>query len=380
VKPADALCGKTVVGLYFGCPSCGHCVQLLKDLRHLASSRTNTAIILVSHGTTALESKQYFGDMYDWLMVPHEAATGSVGSALADRFQVRTILALVLLDAAGKVICTDGRGRLTADRLGRDFPWQDPARIQKPTVNFDLPGQARPLDLPPLQLRPQLAPQGGPPPAFTCHLPDLARPPSAKATSVTPLANIDLSADVHQQTRRRRDVARNPSETTQQLPQLAVSTPVSVPEARPPPKPNRGTTLGLGVKTYSPATDSACGNGRQKPKDIPQATVETSNGAHLAEVQCLRDAAWKVIGSAMMDGPAWARYWKAWLEHCRLYPDNHRRNGLPPANIDDMFLTFAVAMWEGKFGLGHQVKVQSVAVALRSVAQKYILDGHPNPR
>ena len=140
VKPADALRGKAVVGLYFGRPSCGHCVQLLKDLRHLASSRTDTAIILVSRGTTPAESKRYFGDMYDWLAVPHEAATGSVRSALADRFQVRTIPALVLLDAAGKVICTNGRGRLTADRLGRDFPWRDLACIRKPTVNFDLPG------------------------------------------------------------------------------------------------------------------------------------------------------------------------------------------------------------------------------------------------
>jgi hypothetical protein len=129
VKPADALHGKAVVGLYFGRPSCGHCVQLLKDLRHLASSRTDIAIILVSRGTTPAESKRYFGDMYDWLAVPHESATGSVGSALADRFQVRTIPALVLLDAAGKVICTDRRGRLTADRLERDFLWQDPARI-----------------------------------------------------------------------------------------------------------------------------------------------------------------------------------------------------------------------------------------------------------
>jgi hypothetical protein len=80
-----------------------------------------------------------------------------------------------------------------------------------------------------------------------------------------------------------------------------------------------------------------------------------------------------------MDGPARARYWKAWLEHCRLYPDNHRGHGRPPANIDDTLLTFAVAVREGKFRLGRQVKVHSVAVALRSVAQKYVLDGHPDP-
>ena len=44
-----------------------------------------------------------------------------------------------------------------------------------------------------------------------------------------------------------------------------------------------------------------------------------------------------------------------------------------------MLITFAVAVWEGKYGLGRQVKVQSVAVALQSVAQKYVLDRHPDP-
>ena len=33
-----------------------------------------------------------------------------------------------------------------------------------------------------------------------------------------------------------------------------------------------------------------------------------------------------------------------------------------------------------KYGLGHQVKVQSVATALRLVSQKLVLDGHPDPR
>jgi hypothetical protein len=81
-----------------------------------------------------------------------------------------------------------------------------------------------------------------------------------------------------------------------------------------------------------------------------------------------------------MDGPVKDRYYNAWTKHCRLYPDNDRGPHLPPFNIGDMLLTFAVAVREGKYGLGRQVKVQSVAVALRSVAQKYVLDGHPDPR
>ncbi len=81
-----------------------------------------------------------------------------------------------------------------------------------------------------------------------------------------------------------------------------------------------------------------------------------------------------------MDGHVTARYWQAWTEHCLLYPENNLGSLVPPANVGDMLLTFAVAVREGKYGLGHQVKVQSVAVALRSVAQKYVLDGHPDPR
>jgi hypothetical protein len=40
----------------------------------------------------------------------------------------------------------------------------------------------------------------------------------------------------------------------------------------------------------------------------------------------------------------------------------------------------AVTVREGKYGLGNQVKVQSVAKALRLVSQKLVLDGHPDPR
>jgi hypothetical protein len=46
------------------------------------------------------------------------------------------------------------------------------------------------------------------------------------------------------------------------------------------------------------------------------------------------------------------RYWRAWEGHCRLFPLNKRGPNLPPHNIEDMLLTFVVAMWEGKYGFG----------------------------
>jgi hypothetical protein len=45
-----------------------------------------------------------------------------------------------------------------------------------------------------------------------------------------------------------------------------------------------------------------------------------------------------------------------------------------------MLLTFAVAVREGQYGLGGRIQVQSVEVALQAVAQKYVLDGHCDPR
>jgi hypothetical protein len=45
-----------------------------------------------------------------------------------------------------------------------------------------------------------------------------------------------------------------------------------------------------------------------------------------------------------------------------------------------MLLTFAVALQEGQFGLGRQIKFQSVKAALQAISQKYVLDGCSNPR
>jgi hypothetical protein len=63
--------------------------------------------------------------------------------------------------------------------------------------------------------------------------------------------------------------------------------------------------------------------------------------------------------------------------HCPLFP----QTGNKSASVGmDQLLTFAVAMQEGQYGLRAQVKVQSVERALRHVAQRLVLDGHPDPR
>jgi hypothetical protein len=99
----------------------------------------------------------------------------------------------------------------------------------------------------------------------------------------------------------------------------------------------------------------------------------------MAEIVCLQNIAWEAIGTAMMDRTKCDRYWRVWTAHCRLYPKDC---GSRPTVSErtDRLLTFAVAVQEGQYGLGDQVKVQSVKRAFRRVAQRLVLDGHPDPR
>ncbi len=69
-----------------------------------------------------------------------------------------------------------------------------------------------------------------------------------------------------------------------------------------------------------------------------------------------------------MDGTERNHYCRAWMTHCCFYLKNDRSVGIPPRNIEDMLLTFAVSMQEGQFGLEHQIKVQSVKAALTAVS------------
>jgi hypothetical protein len=65
--------------------------------------------------------------------------------------------------------------------------------------------------------------------------------------------------------------------------------------------------------------------------------------------------------------------------HYRLYQDAPGKIQAPHI-ITDQLLTFAVAVREGQYGNRHKVQAQTVARAFRFVSQKFVLDGHPNPR
>jgi hypothetical protein len=106
--------------------------------------------------------------------------------------------------------------------------------------------------------------------------------------------------------------------------------------------------------------------------------VDACGDPAMGEVQRLRDTAWQAIDTATVDGAERNQSWKAWTEYNRsLYGTNAAEH--EQVNTGKL-LTFAVAVREGKYGLGGPVKVQSIERALRHVAQKFVLDGRPDPR
>lgn len=68
---------------------------------------------------------QYFTHM-KWLALPPEEAMGERGQMLSNKYKVKGIPTLVLLDELGSVITTDARNKIPADRAGIGFPWQNP--------------------------------------------------------------------------------------------------------------------------------------------------------------------------------------------------------------------------------------------------------------
>ena len=64
---------------------------------------------------------QYFTSM-PWLALPPDEAQGQRGQVLMDKYKVKGIPSLVLLDDLGEVITTDGRGKIPADKAGIGFP------------------------------------------------------------------------------------------------------------------------------------------------------------------------------------------------------------------------------------------------------------------
>eukprot|EP00931_Biecheleriopsis_adriatica_P107054 TRINITY_DN81393_c0_g1_i1.p1 TRINITY_DN81393_c0_g1~~TRINITY_DN81393_c0_g1_i1.p1 ORF type:complete len:148 (-),score=33.04 TRINITY_DN81393_c0_g1_i1:175-618(-) len=111
VKTSEALCGKTNVMIYFSahwCPPCrGFTPQLVKAYEKGAQEK-NIEVVFVSSDRDEAGFSDYYGEM-PWLALPFGAKDKK--SELAQKFGVRGIPMLVILDADGNLVTGEGRGQ-----------------------------------------------------------------------------------------------------------------------------------------------------------------------------------------------------------------------------------------------------------------------------
>jgi len=128
LSTADALAGKTAVGLYFSahwCPPCRGFTPMLgaaytKDLK-----AKGLEIVFVSSDKDEDQFTSYFNEQ-PWLALPYDQR--SVKAALSKKYKVQGIPTFVVLDGAtGEVITADGREAVSEDPTGKSFPWRPPS-------------------------------------------------------------------------------------------------------------------------------------------------------------------------------------------------------------------------------------------------------------
>uniref|UniRef100_A0A1X7VIF4 Thioredoxin domain-containing protein n=1 Tax=Amphimedon queenslandica TaxID=400682 RepID=A0A1X7VIF4_AMPQE len=121
---------KKTVGFYFSAHWCGPCKtftpQLVKTFDKLKSDGKEFEIVFVSSDRSQEDMKGYFSTM-PWHAVKFR---DPAGKKLSKHFEVEGIPTLIIFDCeTNKVISTNGRGRVSGDPDGHEFPWH-----RKPVV------------------------------------------------------------------------------------------------------------------------------------------------------------------------------------------------------------------------------------------------------
>ncbi len=99
-----------------------------------------------------------------------------------------------------------------------------------------------------------------------------------------------------------------------------------------------------------------------------------------AALQCDFDTARAALDDAMVDSAARATSWRWWQQYCTDCGTDPWLRDTTPAIRSQLLLGFAARTRTGFFGKGRQVGAQTVEIALRHVAQAFVLEGYPDPR
>lgn len=127
VATASALSDKKAIAIYFSahwCPPCRGFTPFLAKAYSDSLKAKGLEVIFVSSDRDEAAFKSYFAEQ-PWLALPFSDRKRK--EKLSERYGVRGIPTLIILDAAGNIITKDGRSAVSEDPTGKAFPWTPPS-------------------------------------------------------------------------------------------------------------------------------------------------------------------------------------------------------------------------------------------------------------
>jgi nucleoredoxin len=100
-------------------------VSFYEKMNNRRGKKDKFAIVWVSRCRDVNSHFQYFSHM-PWLALPSEEALGARGQHLFEKYKVKGIPTLVLVDDLGQTITIDARNKIPQDKAGIGFPWRNP--------------------------------------------------------------------------------------------------------------------------------------------------------------------------------------------------------------------------------------------------------------
>ena len=118
----DVLAGKTV-GIYFSAHWCPPCRSFTPNLvKFRDKNKKNFEVVFVSSDRSPDAQMDYMKETgMKWFTLPHRS---DAANALAKKFEVRGIPALIIVSEDGKTITKNGRGDVSSNPKGALKSWQ----------------------------------------------------------------------------------------------------------------------------------------------------------------------------------------------------------------------------------------------------------------
>jgi len=122
-ETAALLSGKGAIALYFSahwCPPCQSFTPQLAGWYSTSLKDKGLEVVFVSSDKDKDAFTEYYGSM-PWLALPFDSDRKD---ALDKKFKVQGIPTIILVDSDGNLLNKNGRGVMSNDPKGEDFPWR----------------------------------------------------------------------------------------------------------------------------------------------------------------------------------------------------------------------------------------------------------------